>query len=245
MFVLEGYVKAEVLLRGTVWVNQTSTEGWPWRVVSAISTLKEQVSSLNQKPRGFWWEELFYALFNWLWCTKMYRTAKYLNFYVWCSHLFQLNHVHDSFLALTTDGINFIMNSQEICDVINQCHDPKEAALRISEQVRWHCYTALFFHRKSCDFLTTVYNKYIHVCCLIMYMSAGFKRYPSLESTFESDWTMWVVMLTLFFVLQALQYGSEDNSTTMVVPFGAWGKHKSSDVSFSFSRSFVSSGRFA
>ncbi|KAA0721989.1 Protein phosphatase 1K, mitochondrial [Triplophysa tibetana] len=88
-----------------------------------------------------------------------------------------LNHVHDSFLALTTDGINFIMNSQEICDVINQCHDPKEAALRISEQ--------------------------------------------------------------------ALQYGSEDNSTTMVVPFGAWGKHKSSDVSFSFSRSFVSSGRFA
>lgn len=96
----------------------------------------------------------------------MYRTVKYLNFYVWCSYLFQLNHVHDSFLALTTDGINFIMNSQEICDVINQCHDPKEAALRISEQVRWHCYTALFFHRKSCDFLTTVYNKHINVCCL-------------------------------------------------------------------------------
>lgn len=47
----------------------------------------------------------------------------------------QLHHVHDSFLALTTDGINFIMNSQEICDVINQCHDPKEAAQRISEQV--------------------------------------------------------------------------------------------------------------
>ncbi|XP_077102293.1 protein phosphatase Mn(2+)-dependent 1K [Siphateles boraxobius] len=88
-----------------------------------------------------------------------------------------LHHVHDAFLALTTDGINFIMNSQEICDVINQCNDPKEAAQRISEQ--------------------------------------------------------------------ALQYGSEDNSTIIVVPFGAWGKHKSSDVSFSFSRSFVSSGRWA
>ncbi|XP_030643776.1 protein phosphatase Mn(2+)-dependent 1K [Chanos chanos] len=88
-----------------------------------------------------------------------------------------LHHVHDSFLALTTDGINFIMNSQEICDVINQCNDPKEAAQRISEQ--------------------------------------------------------------------ALQYGSEDNSTIIVVPFGAWGKQKSSDVSFSFSRSFVSSGRWA
>ncbi|XP_026159384.1 protein phosphatase Mn(2+)-dependent 1K [Mastacembelus armatus] len=88
-----------------------------------------------------------------------------------------LHHVHDSFLTLTTDGINFSMNSQEICNVINQCHDPKEAAQRISDQ--------------------------------------------------------------------ALHYGSEDNSTIIVVPFGAWGKHKSSDTSFSFSRSFVSSGRWA
>lgn len=88
-----------------------------------------------------------------------------------------LHHVHDSFLALTTDGINFIMNSQEICDVINQCHDPKEAAQRISDQ--------------------------------------------------------------------ALQYGSEDNSTIIVVPFGAWGKQKNTETSFSFSRNFVSSGRWA
>uniref|UniRef100_A0A1A8SKK8 Protein phosphatase 1K (PP2C domain containing) n=1 Tax=Nothobranchius rachovii TaxID=451742 RepID=A0A1A8SKK8_9TELE len=88
-----------------------------------------------------------------------------------------LHHVHDSFLALTTDGINFIMNSQEICNVINQCHDPKEAAQRISDQ--------------------------------------------------------------------ALHYGTEDNSTIIVVPFGAWGRHKSSDISFSFSRSFVSSSRWA
>ncbi|XP_033942463.1 protein phosphatase Mn(2+)-dependent 1K isoform X2 [Pseudochaenichthys georgianus] len=88
-----------------------------------------------------------------------------------------LHHAHDSFLALTTDGVNFIMNSQEICNVINQCHDPKEAAQRISDQ--------------------------------------------------------------------ALQYGSEDNSTVIVVPFGAWGRHKSSGPSFSFSRSVVSSGRWA
>ncbi|KAJ8388265.1 hypothetical protein AAFF_G00135260 [Aldrovandia affinis] len=88
-----------------------------------------------------------------------------------------LHHAHDAFLALTTDGINFIMNSQEICDVISQCHDPKEAAQRISEQ--------------------------------------------------------------------ALQYGSEDNSTVLVVPFGAWGKHKSPHVSSTFSRSFTSTGRWA
>ncbi|KAF7667578.1 hypothetical protein LDENG_00055480 [Lucifuga dentata] len=88
-----------------------------------------------------------------------------------------LQHAYDLFLALTTDGINFIMNSQEICNVINHCHDPKEAAQRISDQ--------------------------------------------------------------------ALQYGSEDNSTIIVVPFGAWGKHTSSDPSFSFSRSVVSSGRWA
>ncbi|XP_019956914.1 protein phosphatase Mn(2+)-dependent 1K [Paralichthys olivaceus] len=88
-----------------------------------------------------------------------------------------LHPVHDAFLALTTDGINFIMNSQEICNVINQCHDPKDAAQRISDQ--------------------------------------------------------------------ALQYGSEDNSTIIVVPFGAWGKHQNSDSSFSFSRNFVSSSRWA
>ncbi|XP_061573975.1 protein phosphatase 1K, mitochondrial [Cololabis saira] len=88
-----------------------------------------------------------------------------------------LHPVHDSFLALTTDGINFIMNSQEICNVISECQLPKEAAQRISDQ--------------------------------------------------------------------ALHYGSEDNSTIIVVPFGAWGKHKSSHSSFSFSRSFGSSGRWA
>ncbi|KPP69732.1 protein phosphatase 1K, mitochondrial-like [Scleropages formosus] len=88
-----------------------------------------------------------------------------------------LQHAHDSFLALTTDGINFIMNSQEICDIISQCSDPKEATQVISEQ--------------------------------------------------------------------ALQYGTEDNSTIIIVPFGAWGKHKASSTSYSFSRSFVSSGRWA
>lgn len=89
----------------------------------------------------------------------------------------KLQHGDDAFLVLTTDGINFIMNSQEICDHISQCHDPIEAAQVIVEQ--------------------------------------------------------------------ALQYGAEDNSTAVVVPFGAWGKHKNSDISFSFSRSFVSSGRWA
>uniref|UniRef100_A0A3B3SS67 protein-serine/threonine phosphatase n=1 Tax=Paramormyrops kingsleyae TaxID=1676925 RepID=A0A3B3SS67_9TELE len=47
-----------------------------------------------------------------------------------------LQHAHDSFLALTTDGINFIMNSQEICDVIIQCPDPREAAQVIAEQAQ-------------------------------------------------------------------------------------------------------------
>lgn len=89
----------------------------------------------------------------------------------------KLHHADDGFLVLTTDGINFIVNSQEICDIINQCHDPIEAAQVLTEQ--------------------------------------------------------------------AIQYGAEDNSTTIVVPFGAWGKHKNSEVSFSFSRSFASSGRWA
>ncbi|XP_066529449.1 protein phosphatase 1K, mitochondrial [Hoplias malabaricus] len=88
-----------------------------------------------------------------------------------------LNHTQDAFLALTTDGINFIMSNQEICDVINQCYDPTEAADLIAEQ--------------------------------------------------------------------AVQYGSEDNSTIIVVPFGAWGSQQNSQHSYSMSRNFASSGRWA
>ncbi|NXR38615.1 PPM1K phosphatase, partial [Zosterops hypoxanthus] len=89
----------------------------------------------------------------------------------------QLHHGDDSFLVLTTDGINFIVNSQEICDFISQCHDPAEAAHVVTEQ--------------------------------------------------------------------AEQFGSEDNSTVVIVPFGAWGKYKNGEMTFSFSRSFASSGRWA
>ncbi|KAI5609245.1 protein phosphatase 1K, mitochondrial-like isoform X1, partial [Silurus asotus] len=88
-----------------------------------------------------------------------------------------IHHSHDSFLALTTDGINFIMSNQEVCDVISQCHDPIEAAHIIAEQ--------------------------------------------------------------------ALQYGSDDNSTVIVVPFGAWGKQQNSHHSYSMSRNFACSGRWA
>ncbi|XP_058922836.1 protein phosphatase Mn(2+)-dependent 1K isoform X2 [Kogia breviceps] len=89
----------------------------------------------------------------------------------------KLHHADDSFLVLTTDGINFMVNSQEICDFVNQCHDPNEAAHAVTEQ--------------------------------------------------------------------AIQYGTEDNTTAVVVPFGAWGKYKTSEINFSFSRSFASSGRWA
>ncbi|CDR18494.1 unnamed protein product [Oncorhynchus mykiss] len=69
------------------------------------------------------------------------------------------------------------MNDQEICDVINQCHDPTEAANVIAQQ--------------------------------------------------------------------ALQYGSEDNSTIVVLPFGAWGKQESSLSGYSMSRNLASSGRWS
>ncbi|XP_062311061.1 protein phosphatase 1K, mitochondrial-like [Osmerus eperlanus] len=88
-----------------------------------------------------------------------------------------VQHHHDTFLALTTDGINFLITDQEICDVINQCHDPHEAAQVISQQ--------------------------------------------------------------------ALQYGSEDNSSIVVVPLGSWGKQHSSMHSYSLSRTFTSCGRWA
>lgn len=53
------------------------------------------------------------------------------------------------------------------------------------------------------------------------------------------------LMLTLCFFWQAAQFGSEDNGTVVIVPFGAWGKYKNGEITFSFSRSFASSGRWA
>lgn len=88
-----------------------------------------------------------------------------------------VQHANDSFLALTTDGINFLLSDQEVCDVINQCQDPTEAANVIAEQ--------------------------------------------------------------------ALQYGSDDNATIIIIPFGAWGKLQTSTAVYSMSRTFASSGRWA
>ncbi|CAJ1085739.1 protein phosphatase 1K%2C mitochondrial [Xyrichtys novacula] len=88
-----------------------------------------------------------------------------------------IQHGSDSFLALTTDGINFLLSDQEICDVINQCQDPTEAADVIAQQ--------------------------------------------------------------------ALQYGSEDNASIIIIPLGAWGKNQSSNAVYSMSRNFASSGRWA
>ncbi|CAI5681840.1 unnamed protein product [Oreochromis niloticus] len=88
-----------------------------------------------------------------------------------------VQHANDSFLALTTDGINFLLSDQEICDIINQCQDPTEAADVIAQQ--------------------------------------------------------------------ALQYGSEDNATIIIIPLGAWGRPQSSTTVYSMSRNFASSGRWA
>ncbi|XP_067858732.1 protein phosphatase 1K, mitochondrial-like [Heptranchias perlo] len=44
---------------------------------------------------------------------------------------------------------------------------------------------------------------------------------------------------------QALQYGTEDNVTTVIVPFGAWGKYKNSLAHTSFGRMMVASCRWS
>ncbi|KFM78338.1 Protein phosphatase 1K, mitochondrial, partial [Stegodyphus mimosarum] len=66
----------------------------------------------------------------------------------------EVKHGRDAFLILTTDGVNFAMSDQEICDAVNTCHDPAEGAGFVTDQ--------------------------------------------------------------------ALQFGSEDNATAVIVPFGAW-----------------------
>ncbi|XP_063412558.1 protein phosphatase Mn(2+)-dependent 1K-like [Mytilus trossulus] len=67
-----------------------------------------------------------------------------------------LKHGKVAFLVLTTDGVNFVLNDQELVDIICCCSTPQEAA------------------------------------------------------SFVTD--------------KALHFGSEDNSTAIVIPLGAWGK---------------------
>lgn len=66
-------------------------------------------------------------------------------------------------------------------------------------------------------------------------------------STFVPSSSLCVLNEKVFLVvlLQALQYGSEDNASIIVVPLGAWGKQTSSVDVYSVSRNLVSSGRWA
>jgi protein phosphatase 1K len=45
---------------------------------------------------------------------------------------------------------------------------------------------------------------------------------------------------------QALQFGSEDNTSTLVIPFGAWGKYRTTtqSIPYSFGRNLFS-GRYS
>lgn len=89
----------------------------------------------------------------------------------------EIKHGKDAFLILTTDGVNFAMTDQEICDAVNICHDPVEGAAFVTDQ--------------------------------------------------------------------ALQFGSEDNSTAVIVPFGAWGKYQNhKKIALNFGRSLLRSNRY-
>ena len=91
--------------------------------------------------------------------------------------MFQVRHGGDSFLLLASDGLSFVLNDQELMDIISSCATPYEAASFITDQ--------------------------------------------------------------------ALQFGSEDNATAVVIPFGAWGKYRSTGgaIPYSFGRN-LSSNRY-
>ncbi|KAF8787441.1 protein phosphatase 1K, mitochondrial-like [Argiope bruennichi] len=89
----------------------------------------------------------------------------------------EIKHGRDAFLILTTDGVNFAMSDQEVCDAVNTCHNPTEAAAFVTDQ--------------------------------------------------------------------ALQFGSEDNATVVIVPFGAWGKYQNhKKTALNFGRSLLRSNRY-
>lgn len=86
----------------------------------------------------------------------------------------EVRHGKDAFLVLLTDGLSFVLDDQEIVDIVSSCPGPQEAASFITDQ--------------------------------------------------------------------ALQFGSEDNSTGVVIPFGAWGKYRQTQraIPYSFGRNFSS-----
>lgn len=48
----------------------------------------------------------------------------------------RIKHGKDAFLLLITDGINFVLQSKEACDIINQAEDPYHAAQLLTEQAQ-------------------------------------------------------------------------------------------------------------
>ena len=45
----------------------------------------------------------------------------------------EIKHGKDAFLILTTDGINYVMNDDEIIAAVNSCRTTKEASLIVAE----------------------------------------------------------------------------------------------------------------
>ncbi|KAK4290965.1 hypothetical protein Pmani_036182 [Petrolisthes manimaculis] len=48
----------------------------------------------------------------------------------------RVKHGKDAFLLHITDGINFVLTSEEACDIINQTEDPHQAAIVLTEQAQ-------------------------------------------------------------------------------------------------------------
>jgi len=51
----------------------------------------------------------------------------------------KIKHGKDGFLVLTTDGINFVMQDQEVVDCIARCESPGEGAARLVDQALLYC----------------------------------------------------------------------------------------------------------
>ena len=50
-----------------------------------------------------------------------------------------IKHGKDQFLVLTSDGINWVMQDQEIVDSVNRCEDAREAAARLVDHALLYC----------------------------------------------------------------------------------------------------------
>ena len=117
-----------------------------------------------------------------------------------------LRHYQDCFIVLMTDGVSDVLNSAQVCAVVNSCEDAEEAA-----QVCAHPNTPPYRNPSSVPFFSPITR--LSMRPEDSHVSLRAVSNPSIAG----DWPQELVSL-------AAQLGSVDNITALVIRLPGWGK---------------------